>query len=165
MEEVAAAAAALVPRPRAAGVLATSGTMQARLYHRALASRGIDVVEPAAVEQEGVTAAICAVKAGDLGAAARERVREVAAALIGRGAQVVVLGCTELPLVTDRQAISVPVLDGTEVLAAAAVRAALPSEAEEFPGSPERSSTLRSPGRAEVPGTPRAGSSKPAGRP
>src|SRR5438105_613298 len=86
-------------------------------------------------------------------------------ALIGRGAQVVVLGCTELPLVTDRQAISVPVLDGTEVLAAAAVRAALPSEAEEFPGSPERSSTLRSPGRAEVPGTPRAGSSKPAGRP
>src|SRR5947208_2549783 len=83
---------------------------------------------PAAVEQEGVTAAICAVKAGDLGAAARERVREVAAALIGRGAQVVVLGCTELPLVTDRQAISVPVLDGTEVLAAAAVRAALPSE-------------------------------------
>ena len=165
MEEVAAAAAALVPRPRAAGVLATSGTMQARLYHRALASRGIDVVEPAAVEQEGVTAAICAVKAGDLGAAARERVREVAAALIGRGAQVVVLGCTELPLVTDRQAISVPVLDGTEVLAAAAVRAALPSEAEEFPGSPERSSTLRSPGRAEIPGTPRAGSSKPAGRP
>src|SRR5438105_4795140 len=82
------------------------------------------------------TAALRSVKAGDLGATVRERVREVAAALIGRGAQVVVLGCTELPLVTDRQAISVPVLDGTEVLAVAAVRAALPSEAEEFPGSP-----------------------------
>ena len=166
MEEVAAAAAALVPRPRAAGVLATSGTMQARLYHRALASRGIDVVEPAAAEQERVTAAIRAVKAGDLGAAVRERVREVAAALIGRGAQVVVLGCTELPLVADRQAIAVPLLDGTEVLAAAAVRAALSGgPAEEFPGPAERSSTLRSPGMVEVRGTPRAGSSKPAGRP
>ena len=96
MEEVAAAAAALVPRPRAAGLLATSGTMQARLYHRALASRGIDVVEPAA----------------------------------------------------------------------AAVRAALSGgPAEEFPGPAERSSTLRSPGMVEVRGTPRAGSSKPAGRP
>jgi len=161
MEEVAAAAAALVPRPRAAGVLATSGTLEARLYHRALASRGIDVVEPAAVEQERVTAAIRSVKA----ATVREGVREVAAALIGRGAEVVVLGCTELPLVADREAIALPVLDATEVLAAAAVRAALPSGAEEFPGSPERSTTLRSPGMAEVPGTPRAGSSKPAGRP
>jgi hypothetical protein len=42
---------------------------------------------------------------------------------------------------------------------------ALPSEAEEFPGSPKRSTTLWSPGMAEVPGIPRAGSSRPAGRP
>src|SRR5437660_546806 len=73
---------------------------------------------------------------------------------------------TEALVATAREAIAVPLLDGTEVLAAAAVRAALSGgPAEEFPGPAERSSTLRSPGMVEVRGTPRAGSSKPAGRP
>ncbi len=128
MEEVAAAAAALTPRPRAVGLLATPGTIRARLYHRALASREIDVVDPTALEEEGVLFAIKAVKAGTLGPAVRKRVRDACAALIRRGANAIVLGCTELPLVMGPQDAPVPVLDGTELLAAAAVREALPKE-------------------------------------
>jgi aspartate racemase len=126
MEEVAAAAAALTPRPRAIGLLATPGTVRARLYHRALASRGIAVVEPTAIEEEDVYAAINAVKAGDLGPAARARLHGVARALIRRGAAAIILGCTELPLVMSSQDVSVTLLDGTEILAAAALREALP---------------------------------------
>ncbi|HET9000410.1 MAG TPA: amino acid racemase [bacterium] len=126
MEEVAAAAAALTPRPRAIGLLATPGTVRARLYHRALASRGIAVVEPTAVEEEDVHTAINAVKAGDLGPAARARLHGVARALIRRGAAAIVLGCTELPLVMSSKDVSVALLDGTEILAAAALREALP---------------------------------------
>ncbi len=126
MAEVAAAAAALTPRPRAIGLLATPGTVRARLYHRALATRGIAVVEPTAVEEEDVRAAITAVKAGDLGPAARVRLHDVAAALIRRGAAAIVLGCTELPFLMSAQDVSVTLLDGTEILAAAALREALP---------------------------------------
>jgi aspartate racemase len=126
MAEVAAAAAALTPRPRAIGLLATRGTVRARRYHRALATRGIGVVEPTAVEAEDVYAAIYAVKAGDLGPAVRVRLRDVATALIRRGAAAIVLGCTELPLLMTSQDVSVTLLDGTEILAAAAVREALP---------------------------------------
>jgi aspartate/glutamate racemase len=72
--------------------------------------------------------AIKAVKAGDLGPAVRKRVRDAAAALIRRGADAIVLGCTELPLVMGPQDAPVPVLDGTDLLAAATVREALPEE-------------------------------------
>ena len=92
MEEVAAAAAARTPRPRAVGLLAAPGTIRARLYHRALGARGFEVVDTTPVEEAGVEAAIKAVKAGDLGAGVRRRVREAAAALIRRGADVIVHG-------------------------------------------------------------------------
>lgn len=128
MEEVAAAVAALRPRPRAVGLLATPGTIHARLYHRALASRGFDVVDPTTLEERAVLLAIKAVKAGDLGPAVRKRVRDAAGALIRRGANAIVLGCTELPLVMGPQDAPVPVLDGTDLLAAATVREALPEE-------------------------------------
>jgi aspartate racemase len=124
VEEVAAAVAALTPRPQAVGLLATPGTIRARLYHQALAARGFEVVDTTPVEEASVEAAIKAVKAGDLGAGVRTRVHEAAEALIRRGAEAIVLGCTELPLVMGAHDRPVPVLDGTEILAAAAVREA-----------------------------------------
>ena len=127
MEEVATRAAALTPRLRVVGLLATPGTTRARLYHRALESRGIAVLDPTPVEEARVVEAIKAVKAGNLGAATRERVRQTALALLHRGAEALVLGCTELPLVIGPQDAPVPVLDGTEILAAAAVREAKPA--------------------------------------
>ncbi len=126
MEEVARAAAALTPRPRAVGLLATPGTLRARLYHRALAREGIAVIAPSGDEEASVERAIQAVKAGDLGDVVRARAREAAAVLVRRGADAIVLGCTELPLVLGPDDAPVPVLDGTEILAAAALREALP---------------------------------------
>ncbi len=124
MDEVAAAAASLSPAPRAVGLLATSATLRMRLYHDAFDARGIAVLEPAPEEQQRVMAAVHAVKAGDLGPAVRAQVRDVAQALVRRGAQAIVLGCTELPLVAAPEDAPVPFLDGTEILARAAIRAA-----------------------------------------
>jgi aspartate racemase len=160
MEEVAAAASALTPFPRAVGLLATPGTVRARLYHRALAARGIAVVECTAGDEKEVHAVIDAVKTGDLGRAVRERLRDVAAELIRRGAAVIILGCTELPLVMSAQDVPVPLLDATEILAAAALRAALPSGglSQEF----SQTSRRTSPGALSV--KHHAGESLPARR-
>jgi aspartate racemase len=128
MEEVARAAAGLRPRPGAVGVLATPGTLRARLYHRALEREGMAVVVPRPAEEAALYRAIKAVKAGQTGERVRARVRRVAAALVRRGAAALVLGCTELPLVIGPGDAPVPVLDGTEILAAAVLREARAKE-------------------------------------
>lgn len=125
MAEVAAAAAALRPAPATVGLLATAGTVRQRLYEHALARRGIGVLLPDAAGQRVVSQAIASVKAGDTGPAVRARVRGAAADLVRAGAGAIVLGCTELPLLLDPGDAAVPILDGTEILARAAVREGL----------------------------------------
>jgi len=135
-DEVARAAAALTPRPDAVGLLATEGTLRMRRYHEALAARGIATLEPDPDDEAVVMDAIHAVKAGDLGPGVRAAVHRIAGGLVRRGAGAVVLGCTELPLVMGAEDAAVPVLDGTEILARAALRDAF---AREFPAASGRS--------------------------
>jgi aspartate racemase len=157
MHEVAAAVATLTPRPRAVGLLATPGTIRAGLYHRALAGHDIGVVDCSEEEELNVLHAIKAVKGGDLGSSVRGRAREVAAALIARGAGAVVLGCTEIPLILSPDQVPAPVFDGTEILAAAAVRDALPADTAlpaEYPASPRRSCSRSSSDAVSTPADP-----------
>ncbi|SRR5579875_287044 len=122
MDEVAGAAAGQEPPPRLIGVLGTTATLRLRLYHRALERRGLAVIEPEEREQRAVMAAIHAIKGGDLGDGVRASVRAIASALAARGADAIVLGCTELPLVLGAADAAARVLDATEILARAALR-------------------------------------------
>ena len=163
MHEVAAAVASLAPRPRSVGLLATPGTIRAGLYHRALAGYGIEIVDCSEEEEVDVLQTIKAVKGGDLGQGVRLRARAVAAALIARGAEAVVLGCTEIPLVLGPEQVPAPVFDGTEILAAAAVRDALPVGAPlppEYPVSPRRCCSKSLTGVISTPADPVRGAGK-----
>ena len=97
-----ASAEAVTAHPEAlrrVGLMATSATIQGRIYHDALHAAGVDVVVPCARDQhERVSAGIAAVKAGDLARAAAMLDR-AASQLVDDGAQGIILGCTELPLV------------------------------------------------------------------
>jgi aspartate racemase len=124
MDEVAAAARAQAPELRRAGVLATRATMAAGLYHRAFARIGAEVLGPEPAGQEVVDRAIYGVKAGQAGPALTRALRPVAQALVDRGAEALVLGCTELPFVLRPDDVGVPLLDSNLILAQAAVRAA-----------------------------------------
>jgi aspartate racemase len=110
------------------GLLATCATVVAGLYQRTLGRYGCRVLVPSPPRQEQVDRAIYAVKAGDLGPQAREWVREAAQELVASGAQALVLGCTEVPLVVDPAEWAVPVLDSTALLAELAVEEALKNE-------------------------------------
>lgn len=124
MDEVAQAARREIPALRRAGVLATRATMAAGLYHSAFARVELSVVGPDAAGQEVVNRTIYAVKAGQTGPALTGALLPVAQGLVDRGAEAIVLGCTELPFVLRPGAIRVPVLDSNLILAQAAVRAA-----------------------------------------
>ncbi len=110
------------------GLLATRATVVAGLYQKALARHHTRVVVPSPARQELVDRAIFHVKAGDLGPHVRAWVREAGRELVGAGAQALVLGCTEIPLVVEAHQWPVPVLDSTALLAEAAVREALGEE-------------------------------------
>ena len=112
------------PTARTVGLLATDATISAGLYHRALANRGLDVLVPDRDAQAMVMGAIFGadgVKAGHHHHP-RRWLEVVAAGLVAQGADVVVAGCTEVPVVLSATDVTVPLVDATEVLARAAVR-------------------------------------------
>lgn len=106
---------------RRIGVLATPGGEA--LYVEALAARGREAVVLEGADRAAFMAAVFAVKAGDAGAGPRGEMRRLAAALVAAGAEAVIAGCTEVPLLIGAADVAVPLVDSAEALAAACVRA------------------------------------------
>ena len=106
-----------------AGVLATDGTCQSGVYGDALKEEGIDPVYPSAEKQKIIMSLIYDhVKAGIMDFSDLD-IDGVISEMKGKGAEVLILGCTELPMAFDLiEETGIPAIDPTEVLARAAVR-------------------------------------------
>ena len=105
------------------GVLSTFGTYQMGIYTKTLEAMGFTVVCPTIEEFSTlVSAAIALIKANRLDEA--EAIFQTAAdRLIERGAEIIILGCTEIPIGMQRQYRANPerFVDSTEALAAAVI--------------------------------------------
>lgn len=109
---------------RTAGLLATDGTVQTGIYQQCFADTGIRLLVPDPAGQQDIMGMIYqGVKAGrrDYDASAARRTME---ALLDRGAETLILGCTELPLAVRLYGIGLPATDPTLELALAAIRQA-----------------------------------------
>jgi len=126
--EAVAHVAARDPRPAASGILATTGTIASCVYQDALEAAGIAAVIPTDREQAAVMAAIYGLKGGD---AAQPAVAQAASSLVARGAEVLLLACTELPELNLEG--DVPVVDPADVVARRVVELA--------GGTPRRTAT------------------------
>jgi aspartate racemase len=124
MEETASAIEVAHPLVERVGLLATTGTVTVGLYQEAFARHHIEVAVPDDANQRKVMEAIHRVKGGHTGKEATALVGEAADYLIGQRAELLITGCTELPLVFTGANASVPVVDPTDVLAHAIVRRA-----------------------------------------
>ena len=109
------------------GVLATPGGE--RLYRDALAARGVEAVLLTGADREAFMALVYGVKRGDVGEAARAGMRGLAQALVNggadAGADALIAGCTEVPLLLRAEDAPVALTDSAEVLARACVAACL----------------------------------------
>ncbi|MEO8500760.1 MAG: amino acid racemase [Vicinamibacteria bacterium] len=116
-----------LPGLRRVGLLATSGTVTAGRFQQRLAESGFNVIVPDTPDQARLMAAIYGIKAsaarGDRARVAAE-VRGVAERVVALGAEAVLLGCTELPLVLGPSDLDVPVIDSLLSLARATLRVA-----------------------------------------
>lgn len=106
---------------RRIGVLATPGGEA--LYRTALTARGLEMAALEGADREAFMDAVFAVKAGDTNAGPRGEMRRLAAALVAAGADAVIAGCTEVPLLLDAGDVAVPLTDSAEVLAAQVLKA------------------------------------------
>ncbi len=122
------------PGLREVGVLATSGTLTSGVYERALEALGITQVAPGEPAQARLMNAVYGPHGAKAGFTTGECCDDLAAAiddLIGQGVQVIVLGCTELPLLLRDATLAsaggqvVRLVDPTEVLARCCVAYAL----------------------------------------
>ena len=109
---------------KTAGLLATDGTVRTGIYQRTFAGTGVELLTPEGEGQRAVMDLIYqGVKAGrrDYDASAARKAMED---LMERGAETLILGCTELPPAVELYGLEFPVTDPTLELALGAVRAA-----------------------------------------
>ncbi|KQX01604.1 hypothetical protein ASC94_03035 [Massilia sp. Root418] len=108
------------------GLLATSGTIATGIYHEAARHAPFELIAPEAHWQARVMSAIYGphgVKAGHTAGACVDELHAAIAHLAARGATVMILGCTELPLLLGQQqgydagGIAVDLVDPTLVMA------------------------------------------------
>ncbi|MBI4572686.1 MAG: aspartate/glutamate racemase family protein, partial [candidate division NC10 bacterium] len=103
-----------------------TGTLQSRLFEPYLEPRGFAILTPdPAIQASAVMEAIYAVKHGEPLERPRRLIREAAEHIRRQGAEAIIAGCTEVPLILQDGDLPVPVIDPTWILAQAAVRRAL----------------------------------------
>ena len=105
------------------GILATRGTLAANLYQEALAQAGVPYLVPDAPAQDALMRVIYdGVKAGKGPDSYRADFLTVLEQMSAGGAEVFLLGCTELPLAAEALNIALPTVDPTAELAKASIR-------------------------------------------
>ncbi len=108
------------------GLLGTAFTMEQDFYRDRLASHGLTVLVPEAEDRAVVHRVIYdELVLGLVSEPSRAAYRSVMAALVARGAEGIVLGCTEIELLVGTADATVPVFPTTRLHVVAAVEQAL----------------------------------------
>lgn len=110
------------PRARRVGLLASPAVRLTRLYEKPCACRGLEVVYPAPMEEPRLLGVIKDIKAGRTDEVVRAAFAGVTDHLAARGADVLVVACTELGIICGDN--DVPVVDAADVLAETVVETA-----------------------------------------
>jgi aspartate racemase len=109
------------------GVLGTKGAL--RLYREYLAAQAMGLVTLEGERQEAFMDLLYRIKAGERGVIVKREMKAFADALVGMGAETIIAGCTEVPLVMGPTDAKVEMVDPGELLARRCVAVCLGWEA------------------------------------
>jgi aspartate racemase len=113
-----------LPEVKTIGVLATTGTIQTGMYHDAFKKSGVKVIAPTDQDQEKVMASIMGFKYGEPVSVMQGKMVQVAEFLLEAGAEGLVMGCTEVPIILEGYVSSVPLIDPNQIVAEVVVKLA-----------------------------------------
>ena len=114
----------LRPDAETVGIMATDGCLNTDIYQDAVIASGRVPLVPDEASVVELMRLITAIKAGDQSAAIADGMESIAMQLAGRGADVIIAGCTEIPIVFEGEGFAVPVISSTDVLARKTIRLA-----------------------------------------
>lgn len=103
-------------RPEAVGVLAGDACVAAGLYQNALKAAGVKCILPDANTQKSLMELIYRIKSGDTGDTSRRVAATIACKLEAQGAEVIIAGCTEIPIVLTADDIDGELVNSTDIL-------------------------------------------------
>jgi len=112
------------PALKTLGLLASQAVLQTGLYRKRFGERDVDLVYPQDELQGKLMNAIRTIKTGRYGAREKRILRSAADNMIQRGAETLILACTELSLIADALDPELKVYDSAQILAEAVVRIA-----------------------------------------
>ena len=107
----------LAPDAEVVGVMATDGCLNTDIYQDAIEAAGKTAIVPDADGVAELMRLITAIKAGDKSPLIAAGMEAIAQALVDRGADAIIGGCTEIPIVFEGHGFAVPVISSTNVLA------------------------------------------------
>jgi aspartate racemase len=109
------------------GLLGTKMTMEEEFYKGRMRERfGIDVLVPDKDDRDFIDTVIFdELCVGKMNASSKERFKEIIGKLAENGAEGIILGCTEIPLLLKQEDVNVPIFDTTELHPRAAISHAL----------------------------------------
>lgn len=107
---------------RKVGLLGTHVVMEGAVYHPVFEQHGIEIELPQARERMDLDRIIrTELIRGHYPPRSRQQVQDMISIMAANGAEAVILGCTELPLLLADAPSSLPLLDSTRLLATAAL--------------------------------------------
>jgi aspartate racemase len=110
------------------GLLATTGTIQAGLFQTSFSHTNLQLIIPTPeVQKKWIMEAIYGrrgIKAIGPSENSKHLILNASVKLIHQGAQAIIAGCTEVPLVLNKGDLSVPVIDPISILAGAVIEKA-----------------------------------------
>jgi len=124
IEETAKETQRKTPQIKKVGLLASIGIYKTEIYHQHFKKFNIEVISPEEKDKKEVMKVIYAVKAGDLSEKVKKNIIQIAQKLIDKGAEAIIAGCTEIPLILKEGDVPVPLIDTTKVLAEIAIQKA-----------------------------------------
>jgi aspartate racemase len=107
------------------GVLASGACIEAGVYQDAIAAAGKTPVLQTQSELADLTLLIARIKTGDRGPGVRAEMQALATGLTERGAEALILGCTEIPIVLGDADADVPLFSSSDILAETTVAIAV----------------------------------------
>ena len=109
----------------AVGVMAAEGCLNAQLYQNALRDSGYPVKVWDQQHLEQFMELVYRIKAGDTGKQSTATMEHLANILVEQGAEILLAGCTEIPLVLNPKSFSMPLYCSTDVLVSRVIDYAL----------------------------------------
>jgi len=112
------------PDLKRAGLLASTAVIRLKLFERPFTAKKVIIQTPADRYQMGIMHAIKKIKTSNYGGEVVEAIQLAADDLVEKGAEVLLVACTEISIISKQIASTVRILDSAQILAESIVRVA-----------------------------------------